>query len=60
MTKYIIALLFVSVAGVNAANAQWESIIHEGEIGITAGAAHYFGDLNTRARLNRGIERTIY
>jgi hypothetical protein len=25
----------------------------EGEIGFTAGASHYFGDLNTRARLNR-------
>jgi hypothetical protein len=30
-----------------------ESIVQEGEFGIGAGAAHYFGDLNTKARLNR-------
>lgn len=29
------------------------SIVQEGEFGIGIGAAHYFGDLNTRARLNR-------
>jgi Domain of unknown function (DUF6089) len=27
--------------------------VQKGEFGITAGAAHYFGDLNTRAALNR-------
>jgi len=30
-----------------------EPIVQEGEFGIGIGAAHYFGDLNTRARLNR-------
>jgi hypothetical protein len=29
------------------------SIVQEGEFGIGVGAGHYFGDLNTRARLNR-------
>lgn len=29
------------------------SIVQEGEFGIGIGAAHYFGDLNTRAKLNR-------
>lgn len=29
------------------------SIVQEGEFGVGIGAAHYFGDLNTRARLNR-------
>jgi hypothetical protein len=29
------------------------SIVQEGEFGIGLGAAHYFGDLNTRAKLNR-------
>jgi Domain of unknown function (DUF6089) len=33
--------------------AQWESIVQEGEIGISAGAAHYFGDLNPDVHLNR-------
>src|SRR4026208_1759767 len=30
-----------------------ESIKQEGEFGIGLGGAHYFGDLNTRAKLNR-------
>src|SRR5262249_3550491 len=30
-----------------------EPVVQEGEFGIEAGAAHYFGDLNTRARINR-------
>jgi hypothetical protein len=29
------------------------SIVQEGEFGVGLGAAHYFGDLNTRAKLNR-------
>jgi hypothetical protein len=29
------------------------SIVQEGEFGVGIGGAHYFGDLNTRARLNR-------
>lgn len=29
------------------------SIVQEGEFGVGIGAAHYFGDLNTRAKLNR-------
>lgn len=46
-------LLIASIVGSNCTFSQWESIVHEGEFGITAGVAHYFGDLNTRARLNR-------
>lgn len=38
--------------GGNLLNAQ-ESIVQEGEFGIGVGAGHYFGDLNTRAKLNR-------
>jgi hypothetical protein len=48
----IIALL-ASFTGINTVSAQWENIVHEGEIGISAGAAHYFGDLNTTAKVNR-------
>lgn len=33
--------------------AQSEAYVHQGEFGVTAGAAHYFGDLNTRAGFNR-------
>lgn len=35
------------------AKAQYESVVMEGELGISLGAAHYFGDLNTKAKLNR-------
>lgn len=42
-------LLFIQTTS----QAQMESIVHEGEFGIGVGAAHYFGDLNTRARINR-------
>jgi len=28
-------------------------VVQEGEFGVTVGSAHYFGDLNTRAKLNR-------
>jgi hypothetical protein len=33
--------------------AQTESYVQEGEFGFGIGAGHYFGDLNTRAKLNR-------
>lgn len=33
--------------------AQMQSYVQEGEFGIAVGAGHYFGDLNTRAALNR-------
>lgn len=54
MKKLIIALIIVvALSGTQAVKAQWESVRQEGEIGISLGAAHYFGDLNTRARVNR-------
>jgi hypothetical protein len=42
-------ILFVSTTQVVAQDA----IVQEGEFGIGLGTAHYFGDLNTRAKLNR-------
>jgi hypothetical protein len=33
--------------------AQQNPVTQEGEFGVGIGAAHYFGDLNTRARINR-------
>ena len=29
-----------------------DAVVQEGEFGIGAGASHYFGDLNTRAKVN--------
>ena len=48
-------LLFAACTlfSVGTSQAQDYSYVHQGEFGITAGMAHYFGDLNTRAGLNR-------
>lgn len=53
--KQFFSLLFVMVLmlGSGRLHAQYESVVMEGELGISAGAAHYFGDINTRAKLNR-------
>lgn len=54
MKKLIFTAVF-SLSLLLAADSfgQWESIRQEGEIGVSAGAAHYFGDLNTKGRINR-------
>lgn len=52
MNKAILTLL-VALSIQSSVSAQMESITHEGEIGLSLGAAHYFGDLNTRAHVNR-------
>jgi Domain of unknown function (DUF6089) len=55
MTKRFIAAIVLSIVAFFSGNdlfAQY-SIRQEGEFGIGLGAGHYFGDLNTRARLNR-------
>ena len=49
MRKLFIAVVICLPFWVGAQNA----IVQEGEFGIGIGAAHYFGDLNTRAHLNR-------
>ena len=53
--KKIVPLIFLLFCFVIRANAQManEEYVQEGEFGITAGAAHYFGDLNNRAAINR-------
>jgi len=52
--KLIAAVVFFATACFSGSNlyAQY-SVVQEGEIGVALGASHYFGDLNTRARLNR-------
>jgi hypothetical protein len=54
MKKMIFVLSMLAfLAGAQSANAQYEGEVQEGEFGLSAGAAHYFGDLNTRAKVNR-------
>jgi hypothetical protein len=52
MKKFVFPLLLAFIFSTNS-QAQYESIVQEGEFGISAGAAHYFGDLNNSARINR-------
>lgn len=51
--KKLFALFIIAFSLHNSANAQQDGVVQVGEFGITAGAAHYFGDLNNRAGLNR-------
>ncbi len=50
--KVITALLFSSIT-INVSAQLYNEYVQQGEFGITAGAAHYFGDLNNRAAINR-------
>ena len=52
MKKLIFVATVILINIVNT-QAQQQSTVQEGEIGISAGAAHYFGDLNPKLRLNR-------
>lgn len=49
MRKFLVTLVLCLPGALFAQN----SIVQEGEFGIGVGAGHYFGDLNTRSRLNR-------
>ena len=49
MRKFLVTLALSLPFALSAQNA----IVQEGEFGVGLGAGHYFGDLNTRAHLNR-------
>ncbi|HSQ44383.1 MAG TPA: DUF6089 family protein [Ginsengibacter sp.] len=51
MKNFLVTLVIISLFQTKV-SAQYE-IVQEGEYGITVGAAHYFGDLNNRAAINR-------
>ena len=53
MNKKIVFLFFAIVFAFNTNAQQRDGYVQQGEFGITAGAAHYFGDLNTRSAINR-------
>lgn len=50
--KFFLSLLLLSVLSTGSAQV-YNSLIHQGEIGIHAGAGHYFGDINSNAGINR-------
>ena len=47
---YVVLFSLITLAG---RTQTMESYVQEGEVGVSLGAAHYFGDLNTNASLNR-------
>ena len=51
MKKYFLIVIVFTAFNIKA-KAQYEAV-QEGEYGISAGVAHYFGDLNNRAAFNR-------
>ncbi len=51
MKKLIFIGLMLAFASIG--HAQMNEYVQDGEFGITAGLAHYFGDLNNRGRINR-------
>ncbi len=53
MKMKVLITLLVAAVSYNSANAQRNDYVQKGEFGITAGASHYFGDINTRAAINR-------
>ncbi|HEU5054094.1 MAG TPA: DUF6089 family protein [Hanamia sp.] len=51
--KKLILFVIMVLAFSFRMQAQMNDYVQEGEFGITVGLAHYFGDLNNRARINR-------
>jgi hypothetical protein len=51
--KFLFSAVLLLFLLTDPAYAQPQATVYEGEIGVSLGAAHYFGDLNTRAGINR-------
>jgi hypothetical protein len=51
--KKIAVVFLAGVISLSSRAQSMDSYVQEGEFGVALGAAHYFGDLNTRAALNR-------
>ncbi|RYE12717.1 MAG: hypothetical protein EOP51_31070, partial [Sphingobacteriales bacterium] len=49
----LLATLFLGITLLPNRIFAQDAIVQEGEFGVGLGAAHYFGDLNTRASINR-------
>ena len=51
--KKLVLFLIIIFAFIDHGYSQMNEFVQEGEFGITAGVAHYFGDLNNRGHINR-------
>ena len=54
--RLLVVCMLIGLAGM----AQPQSTVYEGEIGITIGVAHYFGDLNNPAQLTGRSPQSVY
>jgi hypothetical protein len=52
-TKFCKVFVFPLLFFISLETTAQNEIVQEGEFGVGLGGAHYFGDLNTRGRLNR-------
>jgi len=53
MLKRLVLAFVIGITAIKADAQLYESNIHQGEFGVGIGLGHYFGDLNTRAAINR-------
>src|SRR6478672_8183908 len=53
MYKRILVAVIVCLSALASKAQLYQSNVRQGEFGLAIGAGHYFGDLNTRAALNR-------
>jgi Domain of unknown function (DUF6089) len=53
MLKRLVLAFIIGITVIKADAQLYESNIHQGEFGVGIGLGHYFGDLNTRAAINR-------
>ena len=61
MKKILVAVAFFAAFFNGPTLFAQDAIVQEGEFGIGVGAGHYFGDLNTRSKLNRAkMAATIF
>ena len=51
--KKILLISSIVICALTTKAQLYESYVRQGEIGLAIGAGHYFGDLNTRAAINR-------
>ena len=52
LNRFLFPAFLIALLVSGSAQAQWESYRQEGEVGITGGVTHYYGDLNTKVRIN--------
>lgn len=52
LTRFLFPAFLLMLLVSDRVQGQWDSYRQEGEVGITGGFTHYYGDLNTKVRIN--------